>query len=203
MKFLKKFNEELKSSTFRRAADGLDKYGHSDRGHYVRKWADKVEEDEKKEIWVEVKKKYEQFGTFRLDVTNQRTFTGDFHLFFEADYEAEDEMELIEENGGGEFWFGIGIIPADENTYDACEESSVMKILSNDFGAYSAFTIRFYFDVEGSSMKITSYEIGSYSYGITVRVHDRPSAGRFKWVSSSTSTSSRVSSRISTFISKW
>jgi len=68
MKYLKKFNEELKSSTYKSAATKLRNIGHVRRSTNIQDWAAKVESDEKLAKKKELIEKLSPYGTFQLDI---------------------------------------------------------------------------------------------------------------------------------------
>jgi hypothetical protein len=68
MKYLKKFNEELKSSTYKSAATKLKNIGHVRRSTNIQDWAAKVESDEKLAKKKELIEKLSPYGTFQLDI---------------------------------------------------------------------------------------------------------------------------------------
>lgn len=126
MKYLKKFNEELKSTTYKSAADKL-KYKHPVRASHLSDFSAirlKEEEDEKEKIakereykeWEENIKKYSPFGTFRFNINTNSgpVFEADFYLLVSHWY---DDEEISQDS---EFWLNLDfqLIPKDIETYE-------------------------------------------------------------------------------------
>ena len=132
MKYLRKFNEELKSSTYKSAATKFKALGHLRRSGEIEKWSEEVENKEKDA------RELENFNSFKHDVPfkinlvkakwNSATKTrdheimmsGNFYLKPSFDYDwARDQYN---DNVGGEgtteysyyMPFEVGIMPADD-----------------------------------------------------------------------------------------
>jgi hypothetical protein len=126
MKYLKKFNEELKPSTYRSAADSLQRMGHKKRASNIRDWSDKVEKMESEKIKSQSINLLKEFGSFKLIYfdSGKEILTGNFFINISShDYYqfVDTYLDLIDENGNfkhGDFLinFDIGFIPADEET---------------------------------------------------------------------------------------
>lgn len=121
MKYLKRFNEELKPETYISAADKLSKFGHKKRPEELRNWATEVkkrETDIKRKNHLEEAKK---LGVFEMYVKSGiNNFSGNFYidLMWNNDkYELEKRISGFREDGGA-LWldFDFGLIPADEET---------------------------------------------------------------------------------------
>ena len=98
MKYLKKFNEELRPQTYRSAARKLDKLGHTDRAQALKDWALETEKKEEMIKWKDSIQDYAQFGTFKMAIKNEetgKTLTGDFHL--DINFDAVDINEPVYE----------------------------------------------------------------------------------------------------------
>ena len=112
MKYLKKFNEELRPQTYRSAARKLDKLGHTDRAQALKDWALETEKKEEMIKWKDSIQDYAQFGTFKMTIKNEetgKTLTGDFHLDISFDALAFGDQP---ESG---ICFFIGLIPTSED----------------------------------------------------------------------------------------
>ena len=102
MKYLKRFNEELKPSTYMSAAKKLTAIGHTGRAEELKDWAEETEKREEVTKWKERLQDYGPFGTFKVNIVNPETeekFTGDFYLdvnFDELGF--EDNFEYEKEN---------------------------------------------------------------------------------------------------------
>jgi len=135
MKYLKKFNEELKSTTYKSAADKL-RYKHSARAKALDNFSNirlKEEEEEAARIalerekirkekeykeWQEEIKRYSPFGlfTFRIKPDNKDAFEEDFYLMVTHYYDkGHDEVQQ-----NSETWinFDFHLVPKDIETYE-------------------------------------------------------------------------------------
>ena len=70
MKYLRKFNEELKPQTYRSAARKLTKLGHTDRAKALTDWSNEVESKEEMQKWRDQLQDYSNFGTFNINIRN-------------------------------------------------------------------------------------------------------------------------------------
>jgi hypothetical protein len=68
MRYLKKFNEELKSSTYKSAATKLKNIGHVRRSANMNDWVKKVESDEKAVRKMVIREEAKKSGIFKLDI---------------------------------------------------------------------------------------------------------------------------------------
>lgn len=129
MRYLKTYNERLKSWKYEDVARKLDSIGHVKRSQKMREWANKVRE---KEILNDVKlaqEKNKEFGVFSATVyntgNNGKLLSGNFYLemtvesevfservydwlyYYHRDGEVDDLSMMLE----------FALIPADEETY--------------------------------------------------------------------------------------
>ena len=140
MKYLKKFNE-LKSSTYRTAANRLKGLGHSRRAAVMTDYVATVEDKERIEKIKDSIKKYAHTGVFKASVVHEKVsrsgtertvdyinplaekgiegeMTGNFHiaLWFDEDVFHDRIWDYIEGENGVWLNFTLGIVPADEET---------------------------------------------------------------------------------------
>jgi hypothetical protein len=180
MKYLKRFNEELKPQTYMSAARKLDTMGHTDRAADLKKWAQKVELDEGVDKWKKKVNDFSKFGIFKMNVVNPETgekLVGDFAIDMHF-----DEM-AFEDNDGetGEFGFFIGIIPTSEELLSKCEEVMPEADLVNGF--YWASILSIGYEIEkNKEVKLTECNLFDYDDGLSGEISfaDRQSAQRFK-----------------------
>jgi len=129
MKYLKIYNEELKSSTYKSAADKLKQMGHIKRPEELMNWHEvtRKREDEVKKS--EALNDCKQMGIYQLSLSYRKggesfSYKGDFYinLYFSNDNLYEQYPEWQE--GGGTLWidFGFGVIPVDEEGKKFCSE---------------------------------------------------------------------------------
>ena len=133
MKYLKKFNEELKPHIYRKAAGELKKIGHTRRSDELEKWADKVQLDIDKAEQKEVYDRLSKYPSFELELRkdtwdrntksikfgNEPMIKGNFYLdaSFEEDMFNDQYHDWLGNNQYGfSMFFIIGIFPADDET---------------------------------------------------------------------------------------
>ena len=142
MKYLKRFNEELKPSTYMSAARKIRRQtGDISRSKRLEDWAQKMEMDESMKKWKENLETFSKYGTFKFNIVNPDTnekLTADFllevgfdTLIFEDNYECEKEAN--ENNFSAWFPFHLGLIPLDEETINKCEEMMPCAEFGNGF----------------------------------------------------------------------
>jgi hypothetical protein len=178
MKYLKKFNEELKSSTYLSASRKLKKMGHVDRADRLKDWGIKREMDESMERWRENVEAFSRFGEFKFKITNPETgetLVDNFYLILTF-----DELVFSESIDDGEFPFFVGIIPKNEETIKKCEELMPAAEFGNGF--YWAMFFNISFDIVQKEVKFKSVNLFNYDESLSgdVNLADRASAGRFK-----------------------
>lgn len=182
MKYLKKFNEELKPSTYRRAASKLKKMGgfNIDRAKNLTDWAEKREADDSIIKWEKNIEEFSKFGKFKLNIANK--FTGDFYLDLSFDRDSFlDEYGSIEE-GDYEIRLGffVGAIPVDEET----RVKTLETVSEDDFGNGFIWSniLSFEIKIMSGSYEISDLSFEDYDEGLTggVELADRASAGKLR-----------------------
>ncbi len=191
MKYLKKFNEELKPQTYRSAAAKLLKQSpfNKERADELRDWADKREIVEDSKKWEQMKAETSKFGTYNLHIENNADgvdFVGRFHPYitFERDGFLDD-YEWNKEQGGDfdmGLYFFLGSVPADQETLDKCIETMPDPDFGNGFFWTNNIGLQLYF--ESGSVKINDVKIEEYDDSLTgsVSVPDRKSAQTLKTI---------------------
>ena len=183
MKYLKRFNEELKPWTYRRAASKLRKKGHEGRAKELEDWSKKREADDELESWKKRVSEMSKFGTYKLNVKNPETgqkLTGDFYLELIMDRDAFlDSLDHYKETGEGHFYITVGIIPTTKELLDECNRIMPEPEFGNGFywGMFMILGFKL-----GTSLEFNSYELVSYDSSMAgeVSLADRGSAGRFR-----------------------
>lgn len=184
MKYLIKFNEELDSQTYKRAAFKLKKLGHIDRYQDMKDWTIKVEDKENLEKWKKNVEEFSNFGKFRLEITNPETktsFTGDFYFDMVLDRDVfGDSLSETISNKQGYIWFAIGIIPVDQETLDQCLKNFPDNDMGNGF--FWGLSLALYFTLENEKIEFTKLELHNYDEYISgdIKIVDRGSAGRLR-----------------------
>lgn len=184
MKYLKKFNEELRPQTYRNAARKLKKLGHEGRAKELQDWSDVKEKELELEKWNQNIDEFSKFGKFKMNLVNPETnqkITEDFYISLHIDRDSfDDSLDEMIADGEGNFWIAIGLIPVDKKTLDKCIEMVPDPDMGNGF--IWAMSITLDFVIEGDIMRMTKYELHNYDESISgdVSFADRASANRFK-----------------------
>jgi hypothetical protein len=188
MKYLKKFNEELKPGTYFSAARKLKKLGHTDRASELEDWGYNVESRENLVKWRDNLQDYSPFGLFKVKISGKKgqQLVGDFALFIQFDELAfEDSYEYLrQENGdnikGLSIPMFIGVVPTSEDLISKCEEVMPEPEFGNGF--YWGMFASIGFDIVNGKLVFTNFGLDSYDTGMSGNVSfaDRSSAGRFK-----------------------
>jgi hypothetical protein len=194
MKYLKRFNEELKPRTYMNAAKKLTDLGHTDRANTLKDWANESEKREDMIKWKERVQEYSAFGTYKVNIVNPdlinppfgEKYTGDFYLdinfdelAFEDNFEYEKEKDPNNINGVGIFFF-IGLIPTSEEVLKKCEE--VMPDAEFGNGMFWGMSCGIDFKVENGQVILEKFTLEDYDENLSGNVSfaDRASAGKFK-----------------------
>jgi hypothetical protein len=123
MRYLKRFDEELNTQTYKSAAAGLNKLGHVKRADDLNAWADVAKEKEEARKQKELVDLYSKHGVFKIDLSG---VTGNFYLWFSFDdYQNGENWEYWQEDGrfeGSRLWMTLDIClyPADQETFENC-----------------------------------------------------------------------------------
>ena len=189
MKYLKRFNEELRPRTYLSAAKKLTAIGHTDRANTLKDWAIETEKREEMNKWKERLQEYSPFGIYKVNVVNPESgemFTADFaldlsfdELAFEDSFEFEKQKDPNNINGVSIFFF-IGLIPTSEEVLKKCEE--VMP--ESEFGNGMFWGMCFSVDlkVQNGEVILDKFALDDYDENLSGNVSfaDRASAGKFK-----------------------
>ena len=189
MKYLKRFNEELRPRTYLSAAKKLTAIGHTDRANTLKDWSEQTEKREDMAKWKERLQEYSPFGTYKVNVVNPETeekFTADFaldinfdELGFEDNFESEKENnpDLIK---GVYIFFFIGLIPTTEETLRKCEEIMPEPEFGN--GMFWGMCFGIDFKVQNEQVILDKFTLDDYDENLSGNVSfaDRASAGKFK-----------------------
>ena len=189
MKYLKRFNEELKPRTYLSAAKKLTAIGHTDRANTLKDWASETEKREEITKWKEQLQNYSPFGIYKMNVVNPETsekITADFaldvnfdELVFEDNFEMEKENDPNNVSGVSIFFF-IGLIPTSEEVLKKCEEVMPDPEMSNGF--YWGMSCGIDFKVQNGEVIFDKFSLDDYDENLSGNVSfaDRASAGKFK-----------------------
>lgn len=189
MKYLKRFNEELRPRTYLSAAKKLTDIGHTDRANTLKDWAEQTERREEITKWKEKLQEYSPFGAYKVNVVNPETeekFTADFaldinfdELSFEDSFEYEKEKDPNNVSGVNIFFF-IGLIPTSEEILKKCEEIMPEPEFGN--GMYWGMSCGIDFKVQNGQVILDKFTLEDYDENLSGNVSfaDRSSANKFK-----------------------
>ncbi len=122
-------NEELKSSTYKAAADKLTKLGHIKRPEELMKWHEITKQKEADALKLKTLNDCKQLGVYELSMSytkggQQFSYKGDFYInIYFDDYNLQDQYPEWKE-GDSNLWinFGFGVIPVNEDGQKFCTE---------------------------------------------------------------------------------
>ena len=189
MKYLKRFNEELRPRTYLSAAKKLTAMGHTDRAEELKSWAEESEKREEVQKWKDRLQDYANFGTYKVNIVNPETgekMTGDFYLdvnfdelAFEDNFEYEKEQDPNNVSGVSILFF-IGLIPTSEETLRKCMEIMPEPEFGNGF--FWGMCCGLDFKVENGQVVLEKFNLDDYDDNIAGNVSfaDRSSANKFK-----------------------
>lgn len=122
-------NEELKSDTYKSAADKLAKIGHIKRPEELMKWHELVKKREEEQRKIAIINDVKKLGIYKMFLSYRRNnityeHTGDFYINIYFDSWNLDENYGDWKQDGGSLWanFSFGVIPVDEEGLKFCEE---------------------------------------------------------------------------------
>jgi hypothetical protein len=189
MKYLKRFNEELKPSTYSSAAKKLTKLGHTDRAAELKSWAQETERREEMIKWKEQLQNYSPFGIYKMNVVNPESgekFTADFALDINFDADSfEDNFEFEKRKDPNNIndvtlSFFVGLIPTSEDVLRKCEEVMPEPEFGN--GMFWGMFCGVDFKVVKGKVVIEKFALDNYDENISGEISfaNRASANKFK-----------------------
>jgi hypothetical protein len=126
MKYLKRFNEELRVSTYKSAADKLTKMGHKRRGAQMLDYATQREKEEERKRLQETIHEMSRFEPFNLIIKGNGERIGNFYIM------PSPEIDWFKDTLNDWLWDGMnyslsipfefGIMMADEETEEKFED---------------------------------------------------------------------------------
>ena len=178
MRYLRKYNEELKSTTYKSAADKLKKIGHPKRADKLNNWGDLVQIGETQALTKKRIKDASKLGTYKMRLVTQKydsstststtttILEGNFYIWFYIDdynfSQNYNDWKIGEQGLFLQLMFGI--IPADDETI-----SKSLELLSeSDFYLNTYYTNWMYINLSNSfDAQQTEYPILKPSGSVT------------------------------------
>lgn len=121
MRYLNKYNEELKSDVYKSAADKLKKLGHIKRPEELMKWHEITKQKEADALKLATLKDCQQMGVYQLSISYRKggqdfKYKGDVYINMYFDNYNLEEGYTEWKDGQNALWlnFGFGVIPVDE-----------------------------------------------------------------------------------------
>jgi hypothetical protein len=198
-----KYNEELKSSTYKSAADKLSRLGHTTRSSNLTQHSLDTRKKEKIEIWQKHVDTYSKYGKIKVNISklsinemqvNEEevyfcfypyldTYSSDTYFLSNPNSRDAKLAELgnwvIKTSVTLEMW----IIPQTIEQFDRISEILEPENYEPIFG-FQTNSLFIKLELEPNSFEFTDnkfyYEDGSFPADVRVVVADRPSAGRIK-----------------------
>lgn len=178
MKYLVKFNEELKSDVYKRAAERLNRLGHKRRSSEIEDWSKKVELKEKSKLWKDLVDKFSKYGKVKAKIKNEKddsVIETNFYIYLHLDYDPLYNNYHEDPDDITEITIFVSLIPTDEEDYDLLMRTYNKFIFT---GMY--FQFKYEIQDDGSHNLYDSYDFGYNNGDYSVNLVDRPSAGRLK-----------------------
>lgn len=183
MRYLKKFNEELKPSTYRSAAHKLKKLGHERRSKELEDWGKLKSSEMSMKKWEELKQEWSKFGkaTYRFMRSSKEVMRGDFYLFLTFDdYTHLDSIPTtIDDVDGFYITFSAGLVPVDLETLQLCKDNLPDKHFD---GYYWGNWIYLRYSIKDEVCVFDGIKIDPYDEGLSLEPElvDRKSAVTLK-----------------------
>lgn len=170
MKYLKKFNEELKPSTYRSAAYKLKKLGHKKRSDDLTEWSNKADDKESYKKWKENKERFKKYGVFKFR-TGDKVIECYIHIIFMREA-FEDSYEF---GGSQSLPFSIMLIPCDDEGYNFFKE----KFEDYFYGYLTNVFLWISFEMSDNKIQYKDIEFDA-DVEEELKINGRATAGRLK-----------------------
>lgn len=190
MKYIKGFNEKLKSNTYYKASLRLNKLGHTDRSKNLKDWSDIQREKENLVKWRSNIEEFSKYGLYNINIVKGgKLLKEKFYLYFSFDEIGfQDNYDgMLSESGDKRnipclnIGFFIGLIPENEDVLNRCKEF-LKEDGDFDNGFYWGMMSFIDFDIKNGLVEFKGFKILSYDEYLSgdVSIADRPSAGKYK-----------------------
>ncbi len=188
MKHLKRFNEELDSSTYMSASRKLAKKGMQKRASALSEWSGKVENKENLEKWRKNVEEVKKFGTFKIQISDENgevLTTDDFYIEFIFEelgfldnflFEKQKAKDKDNFEVSNSFPFMYTIVPTSEEQIAKLEEILPCAEFGN--GSYWAGFLGFGIKIVNGRIEFTGSRHDEYDPNLTgiCKFADRRSA---------------------------
>lgn len=175
MRYLKRFNEELKVSTYKSAGDKFTKMGHKRRGSELLDYATEVEFKEKSKNLLQAQNENKEFGLFDITLTTgyreKKTdlFSGEFYLqmCLEGSWFEDQLCDWLADGMSHSIGLSMefAIIPKDDETLkmiETSEDKNVIYFRNNSmFSDYRFWTNRLWLTLINKDLE-PAFSVGSF-----------------------------------------
>ena len=137
MRYLKKYNEELKPETYLSAAQKLQSLGHQRRPEALRVYAEEIKQRQKEERKAKTLEEAKKLGEYDVKFGD---FVGKCYIYFSWINDDFDEcVQEFKSEDGSSLWlkFSMGFIPVDEETLYSFNEAETRTGYPNSKISYS------------------------------------------------------------------
>ena len=197
MRYLK-YNEELKSKTYKDAADKLARLGHHTRASILHKHSEDIAGKEAIDNWKKHVETYSKYGKIKILIQTKELETEEevyfcFYPYLEpykddTRFLTKDNTRLNELGWKIEstpIYFEMWVIPQTREQFDRMYGLLKPDYYEPTFG-FQTNTFAIYLELEPNHFELSGepnnfyYNDGSFAAGTKVSLLDRPSAGRIK-----------------------
>lgn len=172
MKYLKRFNEELKSYTYYRTSQKLKRAGHIKRSERLKEYSKKVRLDEEKVEWKKNVAEYGKYGTYKFSFTKKEfTTVDDYYIMLIPGI--DNTVDSYDKNSdNNRIVFEIRLIPTTSEVAD-----KMNNYISDDgsWGLCPGFWAEIHFtESDDVDLKFTDFNLETYDFTIGVyKPYDR------------------------------
>ena len=192
MRYLKKYNEELKASTYKSAADKLKKYGHTTRSNTLMNKYNEVVPVETFNKWQADVEKYSKYGTIKVKISPPQGglgFTDSNNLeptimdfYFKLNFWADnfnDNFVALDSDNYLNINIPLEVLIIPKNAEDFETTSSLLHV-DDPVCRLFEFSIELKLRLDDWSVTSTTFFIKSDDFDSKFSLFDRASAGRLR-----------------------
>jgi hypothetical protein len=178
MRYLVKFNEELTSGVYKRAAEKLNSLGHKRRSSEISDWSKKVKAKENYKNWKNLVNKFSKYGKVKAKIKNKKddsVIETYFYIYLHLDYDVLSNNFYSDPGDVTEITIFVSLIPTDDEDYEL-----FMKVYNQFIFTGIYFQFKYEIEDDGTHWISNNYDFGYNNGDYSVTLADRPSAGRLK-----------------------